>query len=46
LIDIWKVSSELLLQDSFVQRHGEALNALHDGVEERILKELSNNTHD
>jgi hypothetical protein len=46
LIDIWKVSPELLLEDGFVKRHGEALSALHDGVEERILKELSDNTRD
>ncbi len=46
LIDIWSVSPELLLEDGFVQRHCEALSALHDGVEERILKELSNRTHD
>lgn len=46
LIDIWSVSPELLLEDGFVQRHCEALNALHDGAVERILKELSNRTHD
>jgi len=46
LIDIWKISPELLLEDGFVQRHSEALSALHEGVEERILKELSNNTRD
>lgn len=46
LIDIWKISPELLLEDGFLQRHGGALNALHERVEERILKELHNNTRD
>jgi hypothetical protein len=41
LIDIWRVSSDLLLEDGIVQRHCEAVSALHDGVEERILKTLS-----
>lgn len=41
LIDLWNVSPELLLEDGVVQRFYEALSALHDGVEESILKELS-----
>ena len=45
LIDVWNVSPELLLEDGIVQRHCEALRLLHDGVEERILKELSKSTN-
>lgn len=46
LIDIWRVSPELLLEDGVVQRHCEAVSALHDGVEERILKELSKGAYE
>jgi hypothetical protein len=44
LIDIWSVSPELLLEDGIVQRHCEALSRLHDGVEDRVLKELNKDT--
>lgn len=46
LIDTWSVSPELLLEDGLVQRFCEALSTLHDRVEESLLKELSNSTHD
>ena len=44
--DMSSASPDLLLEDGVVQRLCEALSALHDGVEESILKELSNRTHD
>jgi hypothetical protein len=46
LIDVWGVSSELLLADGVVQRYCEALTDLHDGVEDRVLKELSRHGND
>jgi hypothetical protein len=41
LIDIWGVSPELLLEDGIVQRYCEALTALHERVERKVLEELS-----
>lgn len=46
LIDIWSVSAELLLADGIVQRHCEVLSSIHDGVEDRILKELGKDTNE
>ncbi|HKN85831.1 MAG TPA: hypothetical protein VJV04_03120 [Nitrospiraceae bacterium] len=46
LIDIWSVSPELLLEDGIVHRHCEALSMLHDGIEDRILKELDKGTNE
>lgn len=46
LIDMWSVSPEFLLEDGVVQRLCEALSALHNGIEESILRELANSPHD
>lgn len=41
IIDIWGVSPELWLENGAIQRYCEAFTALHEGIENSILKELS-----